>query len=197
MTQNHDHLPGQPPGLYLQGDPDQWTEPGQAAELPGFAAAPPPDPPEIPAQDSPTTPRAGGRHAAPSSSGIPTSIPEFFKRKSRTYEEIARGAFRAAGGLLNQAVRAGDDDASFIPDDDDDESVPPPLGRLMARRVPIGGDDTNWSDMADLGAAGVGLLAWALKGLISTATARRERRRLIAGASVYHGDAAADGQAPA
>ena len=196
MSQNHDHLPGQPPGVYLQGDPDQWQEGVPAASLPGFAAAPPPDlPPETPPQDSPTTPRAGGRHAAPSSSDKLTSIPEFFKRKSRTYEEIARGAFRAAGGLLNQAVSTSEDDASFIPDADDDESVPPPIGRLMARRIPIGSDDTNWSDMADLGAAAVGLLAWALKGVVSVAGARRERRRLLAGVAVHQGDAAAEGQA--
>lgn len=195
MTQNQPvHLPGDPPGLYLQGDPDQ-AEPMPAA-LPGFAAAPPPPTPpaDSPQADSPATTPGGGRHAAPG--GSPTSIPEFFKRKSRTYEEIARGAFRAAGGLLNSAVAAHPDDACFIPDDDDDESVPPPVGRLMARRVPFGGDDTNWSDMADLGAAGVGLLAWALKGLVAVAGARREKRRFLAGVAVHQADPGQDGQAP-
>lgn len=175
----------QPPSQILQ---DQGL-PG----LPGFAPLPPgranPDPAAPGSQPAPAAAEDDGGGSG-SSGGIRDRIP-IRGLRSGPYEAIARGLLRAAGGLLNSRIQVDKDDASFIPDDDDDKTIPPPLGRIAARHLPIGGT-AELSELEDIGAAAVGLLAWAAKGLVSMWEARRDERRVKkaakeAGAVVYDG----------
>lgn len=178
--------PSQPPGQI----PQDRGLPG----LPGFAPVPPgranPDP-EPPAPTSSGTPAdSGDGGGSGSSAGIRDRIP-IKELRSGPYEAIARGLLRAAGGLLNSRIQVDEEDKSFIPDDDDDKTIPPPLGRVAARHLPVSGK-AELSELEDIGAAAVGLLAWAAKGLVSMWEARRDKRRVRkaagqAGAAVYEG----------
>ncbi len=144
----------------------------ETAPSPGFAQLPPP----LPGRGNPDSPSPPGDSAASGSSepNLPTRI-EITKGKGKAYAKIAKGVLHAVGGLLNRTIAVDDDDTSFLPDEDDDDTIPPPLGRLAARRVPIGKDGEDFSDLEDIGQALVGLIAWGLKGLTDHLNARRER----------------------
>lgn len=122
------------------------------------------------------------------SSGDPTGSirtePKLTPARSAPYEAIARGGLQALGGFLNSrlALRDDPDDMSFIPDVDDEKHVPPPVGRIMARRVPVDISRADLTDLEDMAAAAVTLAAWAIKGLSSMWRARSDRRRAAAGA---------------
>jgi hypothetical protein len=113
----------------------------------------------------------------------PASIQAFFKQRAKSYAKIAETLLKAAGGLLN--AQAGTDSEAFLPDDDDTETIPPPIGRLMARRIKIGADPEQLTDIEDIGIAAVGLIMWAAKGLTLLWEERRDRRRAEAGRAVY------------
>lgn len=115
--------------------------------------------------------------------GQPAFIPAFFKQRAKSYAKIAETLLTAAGGLLN--ARSGTDSDAFLPDDEDTETIPPPIGRLMARRIKIGADPEQLTDIEDIGIAAVGLVMWAAKGLTMLWEERRERRRLEAGRAVF------------
>lgn len=162
---------------------DPGPDPDSVADLPGFS--PPRAPMPGPAYPDPpgpqTAPAADGGAGSPSTG---TSIPAFFKERSKTYAKIAEALLMAAGGWLNKA--SGEEDAeAFLPDDDDTETIPPPLGRLAARRVKIGADPAALTDLEDIGMAAVGIIAWLAKGVTAMLAARRERRRLEAGNAVH------------
>jgi len=169
-----------------QPEPDQ-----QDPEVmpPGFR---PVTPPPGPAARDPLTSQQDGAGSGPASSDgnpDPTPTRTFSKEKGRAYEAIARGLLRAAGGLLNKQLAVSEDDQSWLPDDDDDKMVPPPVGRLAARRIPLG-DGEDLTELEDIGMALVGLIAWAGKSLVSMWEARREARRAqprtAQGAVVYN-----------
>lgn len=190
--------------------PPAQDSPGETTPLdgptipgPGFLP-PPPLPPSSTSPDSPPTPGArtitpGDPGAGSSSTGLlaPTRI-DIPKGRGKAYAKIAKGVLHAIGGLINSQVQVDELDRSFLPDEDDDATIPPPLGRLAARRVPIGGDGDDFSDLEDIGMAVVGLIAWALKGLTEHLTARKERgpkgRRQPAGTVQYDGTGEAGGE---
>jgi hypothetical protein len=123
--------------------------------------------------------------AARSSSGTPTSIQAFFKQRAKSYQHIAETLFKAIGGLLNARTVDGEISEAFLPDDDDLETVGPPLGRLAARRIKIGADPAQLTDVEDLGIAAVGLAAWLGKGITAALEARRARKRIEQDKAVY------------
>jgi hypothetical protein len=143
-----------------------------AAPGPGFA--PIPDP--LPGPGNPDQLPSGTTDSASSGLRAPTRI-DIPKAKGQAYAKIAKGLLHAVGGLINRAIAVDDDDVSFLADEDDDETIPPPLGRLAARRVPIGKDGEDFSDVEDIGQALVGLIAWAVKGVTDHLQARNERGR--------------------
>jgi hypothetical protein len=163
--------------------------------LPGYQQLPP-----GPASPDPLGDHQAGDGSASASSGEnpgPTPTRSASKAKASAYENIAKGVLRAAGGLLNKQLAAGDEDKSWLPDDDDDKMIPPPVGRLMARRIPLG-DGENLTDLEDIGMAAVGLLAWGMKSVVSMWEARRAARRAkeplkAAGTVLYDGG---DGAGP-
>jgi hypothetical protein len=79
------------------------------------------------------------------------------------------------------------DDMAFVTDEDDEATIPPPLGRLAARRIPLGTLAENYTDLQDIGEAAVGLLAWLAKGITLSLSARRERGRASKGAARAEG----------
>ena len=160
------------------------------ASLPGqwrTRNLPDPDPdPETEAEtsrpdDSPAA-AAGSR-----SSTQPASIQAFFKGRAKSYAKIAEVLFTAVGGALNAAAqRELADTAAWLPDEDDLETVPPPLGRIAARRLKVGADPSQLSDIEDIGMAAVGLIAWAAKGVSAVFAERRARRKAEQGKAVYN-----------
>jgi hypothetical protein len=157
----------------------------QAIPMPGFQ--PIPDPLPGPANPDP---RPDGAASVSSGPAAPTRI-EIPKARVKSYSGIAKGLLHALGGLVNRAVAVDEDDTAFLPDDDDDATIPPPLGRLAARRVPIGKDGDDFSDIEDIAMSVIGLLAWAAKGLTDHLNARRERGpagRRIKGQVMFDGD---------
>ncbi len=183
-------------------DPARPDPPGQSllAPLPGSfrqvpvppAAETNPDPPG-PAADGDSGPGSSGGPEAPTRTDGPFG--RLTRARTAPYEAIARGALRALGGLLNSRLQADDDDESFLPDADDEKNVPPPVGRLMARRIPFDVTDSNLSDVEDMAAAAVGLLAWGVKGVTSAWENRRRVRRERHGAAV-HDDAGQEQDQP-
>lgn len=176
------------PRISLPDPADPETE----VSLPGYQPVP-----QLPGPGSPD-PLPPGSQASPAGAGSgpgssagtgPTPTRPVSKVKADAYEAIAKGLLQAGGGLLNQWLAAGDEDQSWLPDDEDEAMIPPPVGRLAARRVPIG-DGENLTELEDIGMAAVGLLAWGAKSLVSMYKARRDRRRAKTpppGAVVYQG----------
>lgn len=170
-----------------QSSPDSDPATGSPDELaspPGWAAIPDP----LPGPASPDPQNIPGRDGTGGGSGTTPApiLTASFKGKAAAYGAIAKTLFIALGGLANQALAASEDDEAFIPDADDLATVPPPVGRLAARRIPLGDGSENFTDLADIGQAAVGIAAWVGKGIASTLQARRERRRRAArGAAVY------------
>lgn len=171
----------EPATQYREADPDQDSRGGLLASLPGFGRRPPPPPNASSNPDQPIP--AAESAAGGDSKDEPASIPAFFKQRSKSYAKIAETLLKAAGGWLNAI---GDEDSeAFLPDDDDVEMIPPPLGRLAARRLKLGADPDQLSDLEDLGMAAVGIGVWLAKGITARWEARRERRRLEASAAVH------------
>lgn len=112
------------------------------------------------------------------------SIQGFIKRRAESYAKIAGTLLKAVGGYLNAAAGEIDSEA-FLPDDDDLADIPPPLGRLAARRIKLGTDPDQMSDIEDIGMAAVGIGIWLVKGLSAVLEARRERRRAEKGKHVH------------
>jgi hypothetical protein len=165
-------MPRQP----AQPTPDQpehlTPEQAQAqAPVPGFLQLPAP----LPGEANPDQLPPGASAASGSSEPSPPTRIELPKARVKSYREIAKGLFHAVSGLLNRAIAVDDEDTSFLPDDDDDAAVPPPLGRLAARRIPIGKEGDDLTDIEDLATLIIGLLAWGAKGLTDHLNARRER----------------------
>lgn len=166
------------------------TEP--MASLPGWGrgrrvAMPSTDNPD-PMEPASTSTRAPGDEGAGGGSSEPTSasIRALFKGRAKSYAKIAETLFQALGGWANAVTAHGLDTEAWLPDDDDMETVPPPLGRIAARRIKIGADPEQLSDIEDMGMAAVGLLVWAAKGIGALFEARREARRLLAGRAVHN-----------
>jgi hypothetical protein len=155
----------------MHPDSDLAEPPGQWATLPDPPGPMNPDPPGA-GRDEPSG--AGGGSASPSP---PALTPASFKSKQSAYSAIARALFVSIGGYLNMLLAIDDNDETWLPDGDDQEAIPPPLGRLAARRIPLGDLADNWSDLQDLGMLAVGLAAYAAKGVTGWANGRRERRR--------------------
>jgi hypothetical protein len=128
------------------------------------------------------------RSSAPASSTAPS--PRLLASRGKAYTAIARTALQAAGGWLNKLSAVHDEDDSFIPDDDDLADIPPPLGRLAARRLRVGENIENLSDLEDIGMAAIGLVAWLAKGVSSAWETRRAIRRAMA-AAAEQGEASA------
>lgn len=180
--------------------PDQAPQPKARRTLlpaPGFSRVPPPirhpdpDPAAPPAGNQtslgePASEPAGAPAGPTGRTRTEALDPKLLARRATPYEAIARGALRALGGLLNGFSGVDDDDESWIPDQDDDRDIPKPLGRLAARRVPIDIGDASLTDLEDMAAAGVGGIAYVIKGLVSMIDNRRRRRREIAGAAVHN-----------
>ena len=173
-------LPGSREGLMsLPG----W---GRAPTLPTPGPGPDPDPETASAR---ATSAAGDETGdASQSTGQKASIPGFFKGRAKSYGKIAEVLFQAVGGMLNAAVQRefnAPTDA-WLPDEEDLGTVPPPLGRIAARRLKIGVDPSQLSDIEDIGMAAVGLLAWAAKGVSAVFAERRARRKVEQGKAVYN-----------
>lgn len=159
----------------------------QVPEPPG-----PANPDQLPA-DATVTAAAAAEDSDQGSNGgrrwtIPTAVKDL---KSGPFETVARGLFRALGGLINSRVQVDDDDASFIADQEDDELFAPAVGRVAARHMPLP-DKADMTELEDIGIAIVALANWAAKGLISAWDARAAKRRARAvlrgtGAAVYTG----------
>lgn len=145
-----------------------------------------PDPLDDAETTSTRTTGAAAAAASGSSGQEPASIQALFKGRAKSYAKVAGTLFKAVGGLLNNAATPdGWESEAFLPDEDDEETVPPPLGRIAARRIKIGANPDQLTDLEDIGIAAVGLLVWAAKGIAAVAEARRERRKLEAGKAVY------------
>lgn len=167
------------------------TDPWAAPDSPSLAALPAFQMPRAPLpgmgnpDPAPEADDHQGAAAASASKGQQTaSIPAFFKQRAKSYAKIAETLLTAAGGLLNAQSR--EDSEAFIPDDDDRETIPPPIGRLMARRIKLGADPDQLSDIEDLGMAAVGVAMWLAKGVTTVWEARRARRRLEADKAIHN-----------
>lgn len=173
-------------------DPPMFGPP--RAILPG-PANPDPAPPTSTSTRA-TSPAAadepGGRGAGGGSKDQTASIPGLFKQRSKSYAKVAETLLKAAGGWLHTSAGLGDDSEAFLPDEDDLDTIPPPLGRLAARRIKLGADPDELSDIEDIGIAAVGILVWLAKGFSGVLEARRARRRLEKGKAVH--DETGDGQ---
>jgi hypothetical protein len=172
----------------MTSDPTRPDPPSQAAlaAMPGYQRIP--TPPPSATRPDPPGPDLGG-YGGPASSEpedrTPTSrrvLGKLTAARTAPYEAIARGALRALGGLANARLAVDEADECFLPDNDDEKNVPPPLGRLMARRMPFDMDAADLTDLEDITAAGVGVIAWFLKGVTNLWEARRELRRAAAAA---------------
>lgn len=163
------------------------TSPGSVnmASLPGqWQARSLPDPEPETMSDTPGDPPGDG--AASRSGGQPASIQAFFKGRARSYAKIAEVLFSAVGGALNAAAqRELEGTAAWLPDEDDLDTVPPPLGRIAARRIKVGADPAQLTDIEDMGIVAVGLLAWAAKGVSAVFAGRKQKKRAEAGRAVY------------
>jgi hypothetical protein len=143
------------------------------ASLPGYKTRPAP----LPGRGNPDPlPPDAVTGAASSSSEQKASIRAFSRERAKSYAKIAGTLMRALGGYLNTMSGEPESDA-FIPDEDDDETIPPPLGRLAARRVKLGADPEQLSDVEDIAQAAIGTLVWLAKGATALFEARRARRR--------------------
>lgn len=118
---------------------------------------------------------ASGSSASPALTLTPAELSAAVKGKGRAYAKIAKAALHAVGGLVNMRLAVDDDDKCFLPDEDDDDTIAPPLGRIAARKIRIGANADDLTDIEDIGIAVVGLVAWVLKGASEHLTARRER----------------------
>jgi hypothetical protein len=167
--------------------PAQSSPPDSLASLPAFR------PPRAipPSAANPDPPPNDDEHQGAAAGSTKTSIPAFFRKRADSYAKIAGVFVKAVGGYLN-AMSGEIESEAFLPDDDDLADIPPPLGRLAARRIRLGADPDQLSDIEDIGMAAVGIGIWLVKGLSAVLEARRERRRLEAGRAV-HADAG-DGQ---
>jgi len=167
------------------------ADPDLEVSLPGYQPVQPPPGPGSPdplpagSQSGPDAAGSGPGSSEPSGR-IPTK--PVSRLKAGAYEAIARGLLQAAGGLMNNWLATGEEDLVWIPDEEDEAVVPPPVGRLAARRIPIG-DGENLTDLEDIGTAAVGLLAWAAKGLVGMYKGRRGKHRATTppGTVVYQG----------
>ena len=167
---------------------DQPSRAGLLASLPGFRQPRPPMPSMTASPDQPLPGGEPGAAAAAEDGGRgsreqTTSIPAFFKQRSKSYAKIAGTLLESAGGWLNKI--SDEDSEAFLPDEDDLEMIPPPLGRLAARRLKLGADPEQLSDIEDIGIAAVGVAVWLVKGVNTLWAARRERRKLEQGAAVH------------
>src|SRR5579859_1117337 len=161
------------------------------AALPAFTSPPPPPPGPANPDPGPANPAPGpgpGGGAGPGSparagSSIPVSA---FKLRAQAFGKIAGTALQAGGGLINRGLAAGEEDLCFIPDKEDVDTIAPPVGRLAARRVQVPVGEENVSDVEDLMAAGIGLFAYAVKGVADWVTARSRRRAAVTGAAVVY-----------
>jgi len=167
-----------------EANPEPPPDSPSLAPLPMFRAPRPP----LPGTGNPDPAPPVDEHqddgrAAAASPEQRTSIQAFFKQRAKSYAKIAETLLSAAGGLLN--TRAGEDCDAFLPDEEDRETIPPPVGRLMARRIKIGADPDQLSDIEDLGMAAVGVAIWLAKGMTALWDARRARRRLEDGKAVH------------
>lgn len=160
--------PQDDPQTAMTDSPDSPAPEPQTADLPGWGNLP--DPPPGPA--APDVPEGG---SVPTQARLLTTAS--FKGKAAAYSAIAKALLTAAGGVINSTVAKHDEDESFLPDADDLHDIPAPIGRLAARRIPIGDGSENFSDLADIGQAVVGILAYTAKGAAASMTARRELRR--------------------
>lgn len=168
--------------------PGRFTMAPAAAAPPGQSNPDPPQPEMTPADAGAGAAGSGSGSSEPSRWTTPTAVKSL---RSSPFESVARGLMRAIGGLLNRRFQVDDTDTSFLPDSDDDVLIAKPAGRIAARHLPLP-DKADLSELEDIGAAVVGLLTWASKGLISAWDARATRRRGRAvargtGAAVYAG----------
>ena len=158
------------------------------AALPAFTSPPPPPPGPAnpdPAPDLGLGPGGGAGPGSPARAG--SSIPvSAFKLRAQAFGKIAGTALQAGGGLINRGLAAGEEDLCFIPDKEDVDTIAPPVGRLAARRVQVPVGEENVSDVEDLMAAGIGLFAYAVKGVADWVTARSRRRAAVTGAAVIY-----------
>ncbi len=155
--------------------PEPETSPEDLAAPPGWGPAPEP----IPGRRSPDqpSPAAGEDGAGSASPTLPPPTPKWSKDKAAAYSAIARALLTALGGYANMLAAADEDDTAWLPDEEDQAAIPPPLGRLTARRIPLGDLAGNYTDLADIGEALVGLAAYIAKSVTATLNARRARRR--------------------
>lgn len=173
-----------PPSPLADSDPAGPPNPlADLATPPGWATVPPPAPSSTAPDPLPPEAELGERApaAGSSSSATASSTPEsprLLASRGKAYAAIAKAGLQALGGWLNKLSAVHEDDLSFIPDDDDLADIPPPLGRLAARRLRVGAEVENLSDVEDLGMAAIGVVAWLAKGASSAWEARRELRRV-------------------
>jgi hypothetical protein len=182
-----------------QPDPDLSTAPPPMFLQPPPPPMPGPSTPDSPSSAARATGSDGSSPSAVPTPPIPTELLKLRKGRAAAFTAIARGAFQALGGLLNMQLAADADDFCFIPDDDDEAMVPPPVGRLAARKIPIGKSEDDFTDLEDVGQAVIGLGAWGLKGFTEWAKARREKKRTDparGGQAVYDGTGDAGGEPP-
>lgn len=159
-----------------QPDPD--SGPGETAPAPGWASLPDPGPSQYsPDQQDPAPYLPDGEDGGASGSRK-VLTPASFKSKAAAYAAIARALLAAVGGMANAVGAVDEDDLTWLPDADDNREIPDPLGRLAARRIPLGDVGENFSDLADLGQLAVGLAAYLAKGAAGWVNARRDRRKL-------------------
>lgn len=180
---------------------DPSPDPGpDLAQAPGPMFRAPADPPGRWNPDPPPPGADGSASASSAGDPAPTLTPAELaatvKGKGRAYAKIAKALLHALGGWLNMTLAVDEDDKSFLPDDDDDETVPPPVGRIAARKIKLGADAENLTDIEDIGIAAVGLIAWAAKGITEHLSARRERgpKGRRQGAPAYDGTGEAGGE---
>lgn len=151
------------------------ARPTMTAQIPAPGFDPPPTFPGPTHPDQAPTPTGDSSGQGSNGGGQGRTPTELIPKSGKAFGKIAEAALRAVGGLLNRMVAVDDDDLSFIPDEDDEDLIPPPLGRLAARRVPLGKNADDLTELEDIGMLLVGLIAYGLKGLTDWAEARRER----------------------
>lgn len=163
--------------------PDLATPPGWGAPPPSLPSPSTPDPLDPGATTGEPGPAAESSSSAPVSSTAPS--PRLLATRGKAYAAIARAGLQAAGGWLNKLSAVHDEDESFLPDDEDLADIPPPLGRLAARRLRVGENIENLSDLEDIGMAAIGIAAWLAKGISAAWEARRAVRRALADAAEH------------
>lgn len=160
-------------------DPQQYTAP-----VPGWEPASPllMDPLETPpeggdpqqTQEQPAAGGDGGDSGEQTRSRVSTSDLISLKKRVETGTRVAGVLARAVGGLLNGRLARHADDETWRLDKQSEREIAEPIGRILARRVPLpDGSSTMHADLADGLEAGAAVFGYIMKSLQAAADASR------------------------